>query len=70
MQRWSEHVRDITGDYPQIVPGKIIDLTEIEIEEPAPVDDGMFGPGERLDVIIPDHLLKGGLRTERYFEWR
>ncbi|MDH3705981.1 MAG: hypothetical protein OES57_07925 [Acidimicrobiia bacterium] len=71
MQRWSDHVREVTGDEPQFVPGKIIDLTERDIDLAAPADpDDPFGAGDSYDVVIPGHLLKGGARNDHYFDWR
>ncbi|MGI9602528.1 MAG: hypothetical protein ACR2QE_11625 [Acidimicrobiales bacterium] len=59
MQRWSDHVRDVTGDYPQVVPGQLIDLTDPLGDDQPRVVGEQFGPGESLDVTIPVHLLNG-----------
>lgn len=71
MQRWSDHVREVTGDEPQFVPGKLLDLTDRPIDLSAAADpDDPFGPGESFAVEIPDHLLKGGGRNHHDFDWR
>ncbi|MDH4167981.1 MAG: hypothetical protein OEW42_00175 [Acidimicrobiia bacterium] len=67
MQRWSEHVRNVTGEYPQVTRPQKIDLTVIDLSETGEPDP--FGPGESLDVTIPLHLLTGGNR-HREFDWR
>lgn len=67
MQRWTDHVKSITGRKPTFVPGETIDLTVDDVELRDRHDP--FGPGRSLDVDIPLHLIEGGRDNSDANQW-